>query len=121
MALAAARAIKNAHEFVEPKSKKSTTSTAVAHHNVRLFHPPNKSRIYSAHSESSESKNVLALRGGPAEWRRVQSDIPAALSIPSELVRFIPRARRVFASGSAGFPEGHIACKTGKHADVAHS
>jgi methylenetetrahydrofolate reductase (NADPH) len=60
-------------------------------------------------------KNVLALRGDPPGGGEFQMT-PGGFEYSSELVGFI-RDRGDFCIGVAGFPEGHIACKGGKHAD----
>ncbi len=63
-------------------------------------------------------KNILALRGDPpggGEFRPT----PGGFEFASQLVKFI-RERGDFSIGAAGFPEGHVACKTGKHADWRH-
>jgi methylenetetrahydrofolate reductase (NADPH) len=63
-------------------------------------------------------KNILALRGDPpggGEFVRT----PGGFEYSSELVNFI-REQGDFSTGVAGFPEGHIACKEGKHADWQH-
>jgi methylenetetrahydrofolate reductase (NADPH) len=57
-------------------------------------------------------KNILALRGDPPGGGEF-------LEFSSQLVQFI-RESGDFSTGVAGFPEGHIACKAGKHADWAH-
>jgi len=63
-------------------------------------------------------KNVLALRGDPPGGGEFQPT-PGGFEFSSELVRFI-RERGDFCVGVAGFPEGHIACKGGKHRDWEH-
>jgi methylenetetrahydrofolate reductase (NADPH) len=63
-------------------------------------------------------KNVLALRGDPPDGGEFQPTL-GGFEYSSELVRFI-RERGDFCIGVAGFPEGHIACKEGKHADWNH-
>jgi methylenetetrahydrofolate reductase (NADPH) len=63
-------------------------------------------------------KNVLALRGDPPEGGEFQVT-PGGFEYSSQLVRFI-REQGEFCIGVAGFPEGHLACKEGKHADWAH-
>jgi methylenetetrahydrofolate reductase (NADPH) len=63
-------------------------------------------------------KNVLALRGDPPGGGEFQPT-PGGFEFSSQLVRFI-RKQGDFSIGVAGFPEGHIACKEGKHADWAH-
>jgi len=63
-------------------------------------------------------KNILALRGDPpggGEFRPT----PGGFEFSSQLVKFI-RESGDFSVSVAGFPEGHIACKSGKHADWAH-
>jgi methylenetetrahydrofolate reductase (NADPH) len=61
-------------------------------------------------------KNILALRGDPpggvGEWKPVEG----GFTYSSELVRFL-RELGGFSIGTAGFPEGHIACKEGKYVD----
>ena len=63
-------------------------------------------------------KNVLALRGDPPDGGAFRLT-PGGFEYSSELVRFI-RERADFCIGVAGFPEGHIACKEGKHVDWDH-
>jgi methylenetetrahydrofolate reductase (NADPH) len=63
-------------------------------------------------------KNILALRGDPPGGGAFQST-PGGFEFSSQLVKFI-RESGDFSTGVAGFPEGHIACKEGKHADWAH-
>jgi methylenetetrahydrofolate reductase (NADPH) len=61
-------------------------------------------------------KNILALRGDPpagtGEFRKTEG----GFEFSHQLVRFI-REQGEFCIGTAGFPEGHIACKEGKHVD----
>ena len=60
-------------------------------------------------------RNILALRGDPPGGGEfVQT--PGGFEFSRELVAFI-RERGGFSIGTAGFPEGHIACKEGKHKD----
>jgi len=63
-------------------------------------------------------KNSLALRGDPPGGGDF-FPTPGGFQYSSELVRFI-REKNGFSIGVAGFPEGHIACKEGKHADWQH-
>lgn len=61
-------------------------------------------------------RNLLALRGDPpggtGEWRAVEGGFEYSF----QLVKFL-RELGGFSIGTAGFPEGHIACKEGKHVD----
>jgi len=61
-------------------------------------------------------KNILALRGDPpagsGEFRKTEG----GFEFSSELVAFI-REFGGFCIGTAGFPEGHIACKEGRVVD----
>jgi methylenetetrahydrofolate reductase (NADPH) len=61
-------------------------------------------------------KNILALRGDPpagcAEFKKIEGGFEFSF----QLVKFL-RETGGFSIGTAGFPEGHIACKEGKHVD----
>ena len=63
-------------------------------------------------------KNILALRGDPPGGGEFKPT-PGGFEFSSELVKFI-RDSGSFSTGVAGFPEGHLACKAGKHADWGH-
>lgn len=63
-------------------------------------------------------KNILALRGDPPGGGEFQKT-PGGFEFASQLVKFI-HERDGFSVGVAGFPEGHIANKTGKHDDWRH-
>ncbi len=63
-------------------------------------------------------KNILALRGDPPGGGNFQKT-PGGFEFASELVQFI-RDHDCFSIGVAGFPEGHIANKTGKLDDWRH-
>ncbi len=59
--------------------------------------------------------NLLALRGDPPDGREF-AQTEGGFEYSRELVAFI-RELDGFSIGTAGFPEGHIACKEGKIAD----
>jgi methylenetetrahydrofolate reductase (NADPH) len=63
-------------------------------------------------------KNILALRGDPPGGGEFQPT-PGGFEFYSQLVRFIREAGS-FSTGVAGFPEGHVANKNGKHDDWKH-
>jgi methylenetetrahydrofolate reductase (NADPH) len=63
-------------------------------------------------------KNILALRGDPPGGGEFQPT-PGGFEFAAQLVQFI-RESGDFSVGVAGFPEGHIACREGKHADWRH-
>ena len=63
-------------------------------------------------------KNILALRGDPPDGGEFQT-APGGFEFAAQLVKFI-RESGDFSVGVAGFPEGHPACKNGKHADWRH-
>jgi methylenetetrahydrofolate reductase (NADPH) len=63
-------------------------------------------------------KNILALRGDPPGGGEFQPT-PGGFEFSSQLVRFIREAGS-FSTGVAGFPEGHVANKNGKHDDWKH-
>jgi methylenetetrahydrofolate reductase (NADPH) len=63
-------------------------------------------------------KNLLALRGDPPGGGEF-TVTPGGFEYSNQLVRFI-REQGDFCIGVAGFPEGHIACKAGKHTDWSH-
>src|SRR5438445_6626138 len=60
-------------------------------------------------------RNVLALRGDPPGGGEFQTT-PGGFEFSSQLVSFI-REQEDVSIGVAGFPEGHLACKAGKHVD----
>ena len=62
--------------------------------------------------------NILALRGDPPGGGEF-SPTPGGFEFSSQLVKFIREAGD-FSVGVAGFPEGHVACQEGKHADWRH-
>lgn len=63
-------------------------------------------------------RNVLALRGDPPGGGEFKPT-PGGFEFSSQLVAFIKEFDD-FCVGVAGFPEGHIACKEGKHVDWQH-
>src|SRR6266704_4544707 len=63
-------------------------------------------------------RNVLALRGDPPGGGEFQPT-PGGLEFSSQLVRLI-RQQDDFCICVAGFPEGNVACKEGKHVDWSY-
>jgi methylenetetrahydrofolate reductase (NADPH) len=63
-------------------------------------------------------RNLLALRGDPPSGTEFQKP-EGGFEYAADLVRFI-REMGGFGVGVAGFPEGHLACREGKHADWGH-
>ena len=63
-------------------------------------------------------KNILALRGDPPGGGEFQP-APGGFEFASQLVKFT-REQGDFSTGVAGFPEGHIANKNGRHDDWRH-
>jgi len=63
-------------------------------------------------------RNILALRGDPPGGGDFVPT-PGGFEYAAELVRFI-RERHPMSIGVAGFPEGHLACKSGRQADWNH-
>jgi len=63
-------------------------------------------------------RNILALRGDPPGGGEFQPT-PGGFEFSAQLVQFI-REQGGFSAGVAGFPEGHLACRAGKHADWQH-
>lgn len=61
-------------------------------------------------------KNILALRGDPPPGTGEFRKIPGGFEFSRELVAFVKEIGG-FCIGTAGFPEGHIACKEGKIVD----
>lgn len=73
-------------------------------------------REYLKEAQSLGIKNILALRGDPpggtGEWIKTEGGFEYSY----QLVQFI-KEMGGFSIGTAGFPEGHIACKEGKEVD----
>jgi len=63
-------------------------------------------------------QNILALRGDPPGGGEFQP-APGGFEYSAQLVKFI-REQGDFSVGVAGFPEGHVANRNGKHADWQH-
>ncbi|MBM3845183.1 MAG: methylenetetrahydrofolate reductase [NAD(P)H] [Verrucomicrobia bacterium] len=61
-------------------------------------------------------RNILALRGDPPGGQGEFQKTEGGFEFSAELVSFI-RQRGGFCIGTAGFPEGHIACKEGREVD----
>ena len=61
-------------------------------------------------------KNILALRGDPPPGTGEFQKTEGGFEFSHQLVKFI-RELNGFSIGTAGFPEGHIACKEGKQTD----
>jgi methylenetetrahydrofolate reductase (NADPH) len=60
--------------------------------------------------------NILALRGDPPGGRAEFRKVEGGFEFSWELVAYL-RGLGGFCVGTAGFPEGHIACQEGKHLD----
>jgi methylenetetrahydrofolate reductase (NADPH) len=91
--------------------------TALAHLTC-VNHTREQVRELLGHIRDLGCRNILALRGDPpggGEFRPT----PGGFEFASQLVKFIREAGD-FSIGVAGFPEGHMACKQGKHADWRH-
>jgi methylenetetrahydrofolate reductase (NADPH) len=63
--------------------------------------------------------NILALRGDPEGGAGDFQRTEAGFEFSYELVQLV-KAIGGFSIGVAGFPEGHVACRDGKHADWRH-
>jgi methylenetetrahydrofolate reductase (NADPH) len=61
-------------------------------------------------------KNILALRGDPPTGTNEWIATDGGFQYSSQLVAYL-RALGGFSIGTAGFPEGHIACQAGKQVD----
>jgi methylenetetrahydrofolate reductase (NADPH) len=61
-------------------------------------------------------RNILALRGDPPGGTGEWTAVPGGFEYSYQLVRFLKELGG-FSIGTAGFPEGHIACKEGKRVD----
>jgi methylenetetrahydrofolate reductase (NADPH) len=61
-------------------------------------------------------KNILALRGDPPGGNGIFQKTEGGFEFSYQLVSYIKKLGG-FSIGTAGFPEGHIACKEGKYVD----
>jgi methylenetetrahydrofolate reductase (NADPH) len=64
-------------------------------------------------------KNILALRGDPPGGNGVFTHTEGGFEFSWQLVKFI-KEMGGFGIGTAGFPEGHVACREGREADWDH-
>jgi methylenetetrahydrofolate reductase (NADPH) len=64
-------------------------------------------------------KNILALRGDPPGGNGVFTRTEGGFEYSWQLVQFI-KEMGGFGIGTAGFPEGHVACREGREADWDH-
>jgi methylenetetrahydrofolate reductase (NADPH) len=91
--------------------------TALAHLTC-VNHTRDEVRVLLEKIRDLGCRNILALRGDPPGGGEFKPT-PGGFEFTSQLVGFI-RESDDFSAGVAGFPEGHIACKEGKHADWRH-
>ncbi|HKS36010.1 MAG TPA: methylenetetrahydrofolate reductase [NAD(P)H] [Verrucomicrobiae bacterium] len=73
-------------------------------------------RGYLAEARRLGIKNILALRGDPPGGVGEFQKTDGGFEYSYQLVEFILKTGG-YSVGVAGFPEGHIACKDGKHVD----
>jgi methylenetetrahydrofolate reductase (NADPH) len=88
--------------------------TALAHLTC-VSHTRDEVRAVLEKIQALGCKNILALRGDPPGGGEFQPT-PGGFEYAAQLVRFI-REQGDFSTGVAGFPEGHVANKNGKHDD----
>ncbi len=91
--------------------------TALAHLTC-VSHTRDEVRALLDKIRATGCRNILALRGDPPGGGEFQAT-PGGFEFAAQLVQFIREAGD-FSVGVAGFPEGHVACKGGKHADWRH-
>jgi methylenetetrahydrofolate reductase (NADPH) len=91
-----------------------TTLLPVAHLTA-VNHSTAELRSIAGNLAAAGVPNVLALRGDPPGGGQFKMT-PGGFEFSNQLVEFI-REFDHFSIGVAGFPEGHIACKAGKHID----
>jgi methylenetetrahydrofolate reductase (NADPH) len=87
-------------------------------HLTCVNHTRDEVRALLEKNRALDCRNILALRGDPPSGGEFRPT-PGGLEFSSELVAFIKK-QGDFSVGVAGFPEGHIANKLGKHADWQH-
>lgn len=75
-------------------------------------------RAYLEMAKAANVKNILALRGDPPAGTAFEKTA-GGFEFSFQLVKLIA-SYESFSIGVAGFPEGHIACKAGKHVDWQH-
>jgi len=76
-------------------------------------------RAYTEQARQLGIRNLLALRGDPPGGVGHFQKTEGGFEFSWQLVEFL-RELNEFSIGTAGFPEGHIACKEGKHVDWKH-
>lgn len=76
-------------------------------------------RRYLEEARDAGIGNILALRGDPPAGTDEFRPFEGGFEYSYQLVELI-RSYGCFSIGVAGFPEGHIACREGKHADWNH-
>ncbi|HTV75449.1 MAG TPA: methylenetetrahydrofolate reductase [NAD(P)H] [Candidatus Baltobacteraceae bacterium] len=91
--------------------------TALAHLTC-VNHTRDEVRMVLEKIQALGCKNILALRGDPPGGGEFQP-APGGFEFASQLVKFT-REQGDFSTGVAGFPEGHIANKNGRHDDWRH-
>ena len=91
--------------------------TALAHLTC-VSHTRDEVRALLEKIRATGCKNILALRGDPPGGGEFQAT-PGGFEFAAQLVKFI-RESGDFCAGVAGFPEGHVANKNGKHDDWRH-
>ncbi len=74
---------------------------------------------YLEQARDAGIKNILALRGDPPAGTDTFHPTEGGFEYSYQLVEWI-HSYGCFSIGVAGFPEGHIACQEGKHADWRH-
>ena len=87
-------------------------------HLTCVNHTRDEVRVLLEKIRALDCKNILALRGDPPGGGEFQPT-PGGFEFSAQLVKFI-REQGDFSVGVAGFPEGHVACKAGRHADWRH-